>query len=140
MIATAAFAVACLRPDVVPATPFVDRVFRTAFSAGWIPGAAVWGGALLLLAPPAVGLLRDPMRREVHGAFGATWLAIIVAAVLGDYPTPLVAYGGSAIVGYLLACVGLPRKPGLSRRSATADRVEPVTGEPPGSSYVVTAP
>ncbi len=113
--AIASFTTTWLRPDLVPATPFVDRVFRTAFSAGMVSGAAVWGGAVLLILPAALGFVRDRSHQAIHAAFGATWVAIIIAAVAGDYPTPLVAYGGSSIVGYILATVGLPRTWRLSR-------------------------
>lgn len=111
----ASFTITWLRPDVVPATPFVDRVFRTAFSAGVAPGLAVWGGAALLILPAVLGFVRDRSHRVIHAAFGATWVAIIIAAVAGDYPTPLVAYSGSSIVGYILATAGLPRVWRLSR-------------------------
>jgi hypothetical protein len=40
--------------------------------------------------------------------FGAAWLAVVAAAALGNYPTPLVGYGGSAILGYLISLIGLP--------------------------------
>jgi hypothetical protein len=50
----------------------------------------------------------DPPRRPGHAVFGAVWLAVIVAAALGNYPTPLVGYGGSAILGYLLSLLYLP--------------------------------
>ena len=43
-----------------------------------------------------------PMRPRLL-AFGAVWVAMIVAAAAGNYPTPLVGFGGSAIVGYLLS-------------------------------------
>ena len=109
IVSTAGFAITLLRPDLVPATPFVDRVFRTAFSTSAVAGAAVWGGAALLIVPAALGVMRDRTHMAIHAAFGATWAAIIIAAVAGDYPTPLVAYSGSSIVGYLLASLGLPR-------------------------------
>lgn len=136
----AGFAVTWLRPDLVPAIPFVDRVFRTAFSAGLAPGAAVWGGAVLLILPAVLGFVGDRSHRAIHAAFGATWGAIIIAAVVADYPTPLVAYSGSSIVGYILATVGLPRAGRLSRLSQ-ASGVAPTTK--PGSAdpnLVVAAP
>lgn len=110
LVAAAGLAVAWIQPDVVPATPFVDQVFRTAFSVSPAAGLAVWGGAAILLAPAVLGMWKDRADGAVHAAFGAAWLAIIVAAVVGDYPTPLVGYGGSAIVGYLLATMALPRR------------------------------
>lgn len=108
--ALVALVLTALQPDEVPPTPFVDRVFRTALSGGLLSAIAVWGGAMILLVPALMGLVRDRSGGAIHAAFGATWLAIIIAAVVADYPTPLVAYGGSAIVGYLLAVLGLPRR------------------------------
>ena len=105
----AAFATTLLRPDAVPATPFVDRVFSTAFAFGPVAGLAVWGGAALLLLPALLGWAGDRAHRPIHLAFATLWGAIIVAAIIGNYPAPLVAYGGSAIVGYLLATLALPR-------------------------------
>ncbi len=45
--------------------------------------------------------VRDP------AVFGATWLAVIAFAIVGNYPTPLVGYGSSAIVGYCLSAAVL---------------------------------
>lgn len=108
-----AFAITMLRPDVVPAIPFVDRVFRTAFSTSVVAGAAVWLGAALLIAPAVVAAYRDRAYTAVYAAFGATWLAVVIAAVFADYPTPLVAYSGSSILGYVLATAGLPLSRGV---------------------------
>ncbi len=102
--------VACLQPDVVPPTPFVDRVYRTALSTNLIAGIAVWLGTAILLAPALLGLARDGANKVLYAAFGATWLTVVCAAIAGDYPTPLVGYGGSAIVGYLLSTLALPRR------------------------------
>ena len=113
VLALAGFAVALARPDVVPATPYVDRVFRTAASTSALAGLAVWSGAILMLVPALLGLTLDRANRAIHAAAGASWLAILTAAVVGDYPTPLVAYGGSAIAGYVLMTLALPR-PGLT--------------------------
>lgn len=97
-VAAAAFAATLLQPDRLPAIPYVDQVFFTAFAVGPLIGAAVIGGACLLLVPAFRGGGHAPAL-----VFGGVWLAVIVAAVLGNFPTPVVAYGGSAIVGYLLS-------------------------------------
>lgn len=108
--ATAATAVAAVRPDRLGATPFVDQVFHTAFATHPLAGLAVWTGAALLLVPGLVGLALDPAGRARHAAFVGVWFTVLAAAWLGNYPTPLVAYGGSAIVGYLLSAALLPRR------------------------------
>jgi hypothetical protein len=91
-----------LLPDALPAVPFVDRILYTAFDVHMLAGAAVVAGCFILLTP-AVGALWRVPERPVLFAFGASWAALIVAAAVGNYPTPLVGYGGSAVLGYLLS-------------------------------------
>jgi hypothetical protein len=106
--AMAGFCVALYRPDSLPAVPYVDRILFTAFDLSLAAGCAVVLGAGLLMLP---GLL---MRTADHEALNAyrihalVWLAIVAAAAIGSYPTPLVCYGGSAIVGYFLSLALLP--------------------------------
>ncbi len=114
--AGASFAVTLLRPDSLPAVPYVDQILYTAFEIHALAGLAVVGGALLLLVPAISGWRLDPRNSHVHSVFGAAWLAMVVAAALGNYPTPLVGYGGSAVLGYALSLSFLPEKV----RSSTA--------------------
>jgi len=107
-VALAAFAMTLLRPDTSPASPYVDQIFFTAFQVHILAGAAVLAGSLLLLVPSLVGWRHDPDHAHVHLVFGAIWLGCIVAAGLGNYPTPVVGYGGSAILGYILSVSFLP--------------------------------
>jgi len=104
----AAFGVTLWLPDRLPAVPFVDQVYVTAFAVHPLAGAAVVGGAILLLLPVLAGWRSGSDRRESVLVFGAVRFAIALAAALGNYPTPLVGYGGSAILGYLLSLVPLP--------------------------------
>jgi cell division protein FtsW (lipid II flippase) len=106
--AVTGFAVTMLQPDALPGVPFVDHILYTAFDVHAIAGAAVVGGAFLLLAPALVGALRGRHERQVMFAFGACWAAVVAAAAIGNYPTPLVGYGGSAVLGYLLSVALLP--------------------------------
>lgn len=107
-VAVACFIVTTVRPDAVPATSLADGVFRMASSTRFIAGVAVWGGVVVLLLPLILGLSRSRETAAAHAAFGATWLALIVAALFTDDPVPVVAYGGSAIVGYIWSIVALP--------------------------------
>lgn len=109
-VAAAGFAVTMIRPDSLPAVPYVDRILYTAFEVHAMAGIAVVGGALLLMAPALAGQRFDPENREVHAVFGAAWFSIVAASALGNYPTPLVGYGGSAILGYALSLSFLPGK------------------------------
>lgn len=96
------FGVTMLRPDALPAVPFVDRILYTAFDVHMLAGFAVVAGCFILLTPTLGAVWRVP-ERPVLFAFGASWAALIAAAAIGNYPTPLVGYGGSAVLGYLLS-------------------------------------
>ena len=89
--ATAAFTVTMLRADPVDAMPYVERILFTSFEVNAVTGIAVLIGALLLPLP------------RLFGVFGVVWLAILAAAALGNYPTPVVGYGASSIIGYFLS-------------------------------------
>lgn len=105
--ALAGFAVTSARPDDLPAVPFVDGIFYSSFDVHPLAGAAVLLGAALLIVPALIGT----NARAASLTFAALWLAILIAAALGNYPTPLVGYGGSAIVGYLLSLAVLISAP-----------------------------
>lgn len=106
----AAFMVTVVRPDTVPAVPFVDQVYYSAFELHWLSGALVLGGTALLLLPAFAAAWSTGTGRDRCIVFGAIWLALILAAALGDYPTPVVGYSGAAILGYVLSIAVLPRK------------------------------
>ncbi len=109
--ATIAFAVALVRPDTLPAQPFVERVLFTAFETHLAAGIAVWIGVKWLLIPAIAGRVLDRENTPTYAVFGAVWLGLIVASVLGNYPTPMVGYGASSILGYVLGLAALPGRP-----------------------------
>lgn len=120
IVALAAFVIALARPDTLPAAPFVDQILFTAFDVHLLAGAAVLLGSLLLLAPAIAGWRGDPDHGHAYLIFGAVWLGCMVSAALGNYPTPVVGYGGSAILGYLLSVACLPANVPSVRGSAAA--------------------
>lgn len=137
--AATGFAATLFRPDRLPAAPFVDQILYTAFNAGIVAGVAVLGGALLLILPAVAGWVRHRDGRTLYAAHGAVWSAIILAAALGNYPTPVVGYGGSAILGYLLALAALPKtaaRHGAEGPSGTRD----AQATPPGRPVLRVAP
>lgn len=122
MVAFTAFLVSLLQPDTLPAVPYVDQILFTAFDVHVVAGVAVWLGALLLLVPPIVGWRSNAHLGHPYLVFGAVWLGCIAAAALGNYPTPVVGYGGSAILGYLLTFSPFPSSTGsTSEHAASAD-------------------
>jgi hypothetical protein len=117
------FGVTLFRADTLPAVQYVDQILYSAFDVHVFAGLAVLGGSILLIVPAIVGLFNDADRREAYWAFGIAWLAAIVAAALGNYPTPIVGYGGSAVLGYVLSLTVLPKRAG-SRLGAEGPHCE----------------
>lgn len=107
----AGFAVTLARSDTLLAVPYVDQILYSSFDVHLGVGLMVWGGVALLLVPAIGGWSRDADNRATYAAFGAAWFAVIMAAAMGDYPTPIVGYGGSAIIGYALSLLALPKLP-----------------------------
>lgn len=96
------FMVTVVRPDRGGVSPFVDQILFSSFEVNPLIGAGLAMGALLLVVPAAVQAMRAGDRTTAL-TFGTTWSLVVIAAMLGNYPTPLVGYGGSAIIGYLLS-------------------------------------
>lgn len=105
----AGFGATLAQADTLMAVPYVDQILYSSFDVHAGAGLAVWGGLALLLIPAVIGWRPDADNRATYAVFGAVWFATIVAAAIGNYPTPVVGYGGSAIIGYALSLLGLPR-------------------------------
>jgi hypothetical protein len=133
------FLVTLLRADTLPAMPYVDQILYSSFTVSPLAGLAVFAGVALMLVPAVVGRLYDADHQEAYAVFGAVWLAVIAGAALGNYPTPVVGYGGSAIIGYVVSLLGLPRRAGISRESAPkANGATPDADRCPPLGYVRT--
>lgn len=104
------FATTLLRPDNLPAVPYVDQILYTAFDVGVLTGLAVTLDAFLLVVPALLGWRHEPDHRHVYAIFGVICLGALVAAALGNYPTRVAGYGGSAILGYALSLSLVPTK------------------------------
>jgi hypothetical protein len=109
-VSVTGFAATLARADTLPAVPYVDRILYSSFDVHAVAGAAVLGGSAMLLVPAIVGWRRDPANRPSYLVLGVVWSAAIAAAALGNYPTPVVGYGGSAILGYVLSLLALPKR------------------------------
>lgn len=104
----AALAVTIIRPDNLPAVAHVDQILWTSLADQPLAAVAIWVGTLLLFAP-AILMWRRGLHSEAAG-FTALWACLVAAAMLHNYPTPLVGYGASSILGYLLVALALPRE------------------------------
>lgn len=101
---------ALIQPDPSPAMPFVDQILYSSFVIHPLAGAAVLLGSVLLVLPALDAIRAKDVEPSACATFGAVWAVIIVAAALGNYPTPVVGYGGSAIVGYFLSLIVFSRR------------------------------
>lgn len=124
---TMTFSTTLLVPDRLPAVPFVDHILWTAFDIDLWVGLALWTGCLLLVGP--ILFVRKAKRTILHYVFASCWLTLITAAAMGAYPTPIVGYGASAIIGYFLSLTFLQSKPrrrlvGNDVRSGVSDSDE----------------
>jgi hypothetical protein len=139
--ALAGFTATLVRADASGAMPFVDQIFYSSFGVHPLAGFAVLAGAALMLVPAIAGYIKDPDHRPIYAVFGAVWLAVILAAALGNYPTPLVGYSGSAILGYLISLLGLPPRPatGSIGRDEVAIQSRPEEQQPNLRAGLTTA-
>lgn len=137
--AAVAFAATLARADTLAPQPFVEGVLAASLSASVLAACIVSAGLALLLAPALLGLRRTDDDRAVHLAFGAMWLAIVVASVLGAYPTPVVGAGGSAIIGYFLSLAALDRRFGTRTHAMGPTRDRARDQEPPRGFDTVAA-
>lgn len=117
------FVVTLVRADNLPPVRFTEGVFTQTWQVHPLLGIAVAAGGALLVLPAAAFGTRERDAARQCAVFGAIWLAIILAALIGNYPTPLVGYGGSAIIGYLLgACMLPPKQSARDRLPAEANK------------------
>jgi cell division protein FtsW (lipid II flippase) len=132
--AAAAFLATLAQPDNLPAVPFVDQILYTAFDVHLAAGLAVLGGSLMLVLP-----MLGSGDRSARLVFGIMWIAIVAAAALGNYPTPVVGYGGSAVLGYLLSVALLPGMPRAREAAAPSRSARGGASEGDGSLRVAAA-
>ena len=98
LLAMAGGAFALEQPVNLPPVPFVEGVFATALQSGVAATLLLLAGVLLLFLPALLMRTRSP---GVAAAFAGVWAGGFVAAVFGPYPTPVLGFGGSAVLGYL---------------------------------------
>ncbi|MFN4297637.1 MAG: FtsW/RodA/SpoVE family cell cycle protein [Brevundimonas sp.] len=96
---------AWIRPDALPSVAWVEQVLPNAWGHGLGTG---------LMATVATGLVMAPLillaRRgeRVALSLAGFYLGLVSAALLGNYPLPVVGLGASLVAGWLIA-LGLAR-------------------------------
>lgn len=123
VLALALAQAALARWTAPPPSPFVDEVLQRAFNQSLGLGAVLTAAWLSLLLP---GLLHRRAREH-----GLAWAALLLLALPGWLPAPVLGFGGSFIVGYVLSLAVLPddRASALHRSPAPAN--PPHAGQAP---------
>jgi hypothetical protein len=123
--AVACWGLALLRGQSHVPLAYVDGVVAGAFMAGLAPGLALCLGLGLMLAPALPAWWRGSASaagaasRLEFRAFGAFWAAAVAAALCTNGQTPLVGFGGSAVLGYFLSLTALPARRGPAHGEIT---------------------
>lgn len=128
--ALAAMLVTLARPDTLAPTAFVEQVLPGAFAVSPLAGLALLAASAGLLVPALA-------MRGAGQVFAAVWLTMQLASVFGNYPTPLIGFGGSGILGYLLALAALPPA-ARDRRTVAAGPRQRARGRS-GDAFVLPA-
>lgn len=104
VVTLAATVWAATRPDDLPAVAHVEQVVIQAFAANPVLGIAA---GLALIAVPGLIAWRAQVASGGDAALllGLTglWLAVAVASVVANFPVPVVGYGASSVIGWLLS-------------------------------------
>lgn len=119
-LSVAAAAWAWARPDPLAAVTFVEGVLPLAFHTSAAAGLLVGLGLALPVAALVALGLGDPARRVMALTLAAGFAGVAAAALIGNYPTPLVGYGLSPILSYVLGwslLAGSGRDPGRAQPS-----------------------
>lgn len=97
-VAVLAAAWAWTRPDSLPAVSYVEEVVSAAFATALLIG--VFAGLMLTLLPAPfvfIGLKHDSAAAL---ALGALWGGFVLAGIFGNFPTPVIGYGASPLLGW----------------------------------------
>jgi cell division protein FtsW (lipid II flippase) len=109
--AIAALCLTAVRPDPLAPVPFVEGVLQDMAGTGGVSGWLLAGlMAAALLAAIVAPSLKAGDRRTGGLAITGWYFGLVVASLIGSYPTPLIGYGAAPIIGYGIAIGMLGRK------------------------------
>ncbi len=90
------------RPDTLAPVPWVEQIISQTWMASALLGMAA--GVLLALLPlPFVLAALEPGRRGAGLALAGFWIGLLAAGLAGNYPVPVIGYGASPVIGWILA-------------------------------------
>lgn len=119
VVALAATLWAATRPDALPAVAHVERVVVEAFAANPVIGILA---GLAVAAVPGLILWRARWRTggETGTMFGLAglWLDLTVAAFVANSPVPVVGYGASSAIGWLVSLGLCLQRPSAAPKTA----------------------
>lgn len=107
VVTVTAFAVTLWRHDPLPAVPFVEGFIARISQSSWGNRALLLVVAAALLSPLADCRKVTAEARRAIIAFTLCWGTLFIASIIAPYPTPLLGYGASAIIGYFLSTIAL---------------------------------
>ncbi len=90
------------RPDALPAVAHVELVLSRAAAAAPAAGVAA-SIALALLPLPFLLAARARARRGAMLALAGFWSGLALAGAAANYPVPVIGYGASFVLGWVLA-------------------------------------
>jgi len=114
----------------LPAVPFAEGLLLLAVQSGAGTTTVALAAVALVFVPAVAGLRAEP---RAALAFVGVWLAGLGAALLGPYPTPIVGFGGSAVIGYVLSVAMMGRARAAATDSGPALAHE--AGETPDNGF-----
>jgi len=89
------------RPDSLAPVPYVEEIVARTWAVSTLLGAA----AVVLLAMLPLRFLltaRDAGKRGAGYALAGFWTGLVLAGLLGNYPIPVIGYGASPVIGWVL--------------------------------------
>lgn len=93
------------RPDSLAPVPYVEEIVSRAWMGSRLAGAAA-ALALATLPLPFVLAARnthDARQRGAACALAGFWIGLVLAGLAGNYPIPVIGYGASPVIGWVLA-------------------------------------
>jgi cell division protein FtsW (lipid II flippase) len=120
--ATLALGVTLWRADPLTGLRHVEYVLAHGWQSGPLTGAVLNLGALAMLAPLLTARHAAMEQQRAIIAFSLCWATLLIASVVAPFPTPLLGYGASAIIGYMVSASALRRSDDTPLPPAVAPR------------------